>query len=344
MPRGRNLYFGVGVLILTGVALAVGFVLFLTSGRLGRDASIYETYLRESVTGLDVGAPVRYRGVAIGRVTEINLVSAVYAMSDMPPSSPEYQLVLLRFAVDHTRVGAVPSLEESIARGLRVRLASQGITGVLYLEIDFLDAVRFPVSTYPWEPRYPVVPSAPSTVAQVTSAAERLVQRLEVIDFEALIGNITGLAADLRHLAGSDDVSRVLRDAAETVTALRTTVESAEIPEVLAQIRSAARSVDSFATTAGNVVASPDLAGTIASANQAAADLRAAVARLPAAIQSLETTIRTARSVTSDTQADLVPLLRDLRAVAANLRDVTEALRRSPSQTLWGAPPPPDRR
>ena len=35
---------------------------------------------------------------------------------------------------------------------------------------------------------------------------------------------------------------------------------------------------------------------------------------------------------------DLVPQLRDLRATAANLRDVTEALRRSPSQALWGAP------
>ena len=69
MAAGRGLYLRVGVLILAGLALAVGFVLFFTAGRLRDDSVVFETYLRESVQGLEVGAPVRYRGVAIGRVS-----------------------------------------------------------------------------------------------------------------------------------------------------------------------------------------------------------------------------------------------------------------------------------
>jgi len=344
MARANKLYFGVGVLILTGAALTIGFVLFLTSGRLGRDATIYETYLRESVTGLDVGASVRFRGVAVGRITEIDLVSAAYTMGDIPPNAPEYQLVLLRFAVDHLRLGSIPTMEQVINRGLRVRLASQGITGVSYLEADFVDPARFPAQTYPWQPRFTVIPSIPSTVAQVTSAAERLVQRLETFDFDELFSSIAGLAGDLRRIAGSDDVTRMLHEAAEAMAALRSAIADAGIPATLAEIRAAAHGVGEVATSTGNVVTSPELRNMVTSAGQAAADLRTAIARLPAAIQGLDATLRAARAVTTDTQADLVPLLRDLRATAANLRDVTEALRRSPSQTLWGAPPPPPER
>lgn len=344
MPRGRKLYFGVGVLILTGAALAVGFVLFLTSGRLSRDALVYETYVRESVTGLDVGAPVRFRGVAVGRVTEIGLVATAYPIPGGTPSLIEFRLVLIRFAIGQQYLTYPAMIEDAVQHGLRVRLATQGITGVSYLELDFADAERFPVQPVPWQPRYPVIPSIPSTVAAVTSAAERIVERLERLDIDELLGNINGLVTDARRVVSSGDVTRAIQEAAEAMGAIRRTASSEEIPALIAELRSAARSVDEFATAVRDLANSPDVHTTLTSASQAATELRAAFARLPTAIQSLEATIRTLRNVTSDTQADLGPLLRDLRATAANLRDVTEALRRSPSQTLWGAPPPQDRR
>jgi len=345
MARARKLYFGVGLLILTGAALAVGFVLFLTSGRLGRDQQIFETYVRESVTGLDVGAPVRFRGVSVGRVTEIGLVAIEYPIPNATPTMTEFRLVLIRFAVGEQYLIYPNMIQAAVGNGLRTRIATQGITGVSYLELDFVDEERFPVPAVPWTPHHPVIPSVPSTVAQVTSAAERIVERLDSIDIEALLGNINGLVTDIRGVVRSDDITATLREAAETMAALRGAVRDADIAAVLTEIRDAARNVSSFANAATALANAPEISSTLASANQVAADLRAAIARLPQAIQSLETTIRTARTVTTDTQADLVPLLRDLRATAANLRDVTEALRRSPSQTLWGAPPPqPDRR
>lgn len=344
MARPRKLYFGVGVLILAGAALAVGFVLFLTSGRLGRDAEIYETYVRESVTGLDVGAPVRFRGVAVGRVTEIGLVATAYPVPNGTPSMSEFRLVLIRFAVGQQHITYPGMIQDAIRHGLRVRLATQGITGVSYLELDFADTDRFPMPNVPWQPRYPVVPSIPSTVATVTSAAERIVERLDSLDIEELVGNINALVTEVRQVVRSDDIPRTLREAAEAMATLRGAVQNADIAAVLTEIRDAARNISGFANSATALVNSPEIGSTLNSANQVAADLRAAIARLPQAIQSLEATIRAARTVTTDTQADIVPLLRDLRATAANLRDVTEALRRSPSQTLWGAPPPPPER
>ena len=63
-----------------------------------------------------------------------------------------------------------------------------------------------------------------------------------------------------------------------------------------------------------------------------------------AAIASLEAGLRTARGASTEIQAELAPILRDLRGAVGNLRDTTEALRRSPGQALFGAPPPRERR
>ena len=73
--EGRAIYLRVGALILLGVALAVALIWFLGGGQL-KHGTLLESYFRESVQGLEVGAPVKYRGVTIGRVTELGLVSA----------------------------------------------------------------------------------------------------------------------------------------------------------------------------------------------------------------------------------------------------------------------------
>ena len=75
MAQAGGTYFRVGLLILVGLGLGVGFVLFLTANRPGQESTIVETYLRESVTGLATGAPVRFRGVPVGTITQIAIAN-----------------------------------------------------------------------------------------------------------------------------------------------------------------------------------------------------------------------------------------------------------------------------
>lgn len=346
MPQAsRGLYVRVGLLILAGLVLLAGFLLFLASGEFGRThTAVFETYVEESVQGLDVGSPVRFRGVAIGRVTEIGLVSAEYQRAEGQPFAGAFQLVFIRFSVDLGRVGEVPTVEEAVRLGLRVRIASQGITGVNYLELDFVPPDRYALLTVPWQPQFPYIPAIPSTVAQVTSAAEALVLRLQQVDFEGLVGNLAGLVSDLRAQISSPELARTLREASETLAALRAVVQEARVAETLGDFRAAAQSVREAGEAAEELLAGREVRTAVVNAGQAAAELRNAVARLPQAIASLEAAVRVARAATTDAQADLTPILRDLRAAAANLRDTTELLRRSPGQALFGAPPPPERR
>jgi paraquat-inducible protein B len=341
---GRSLYFRVGALVLVGAGVAIGFVLFLTSGSLRGEQTIFETYVRESVAGLDVGAPVRFRGVPVGRVTELGLVSVAYGAVARSPEDTTARLVLVRFAVDPERYGSA-SVADAVRAGLRVRVASSGVTGLAYLEVDFVpDPARFPPIAVPWTPRFAVIPSMPSTITQVTSAAERVMTQLADLDLRSLVQAATELVEGLRdQVGGQGDLSVTLREAATTMVALREAIHGADLAATVRELREAAARVGAAGESAERLLASPEITGAAGSIGQAANDLRVAIARLPAVIASLELALRTVRGTTGDAQAELGPLLRDLRATAASLRDTAEQLRRSPSQSLFGAPPPPPR-
>jgi paraquat-inducible protein B len=333
----RTLYLRVGMLVIAGVLLAVGFVLFLAGNRGGATAVVYETYSRESVQGLDVGAPVRYRGVPIGRVTEIKLASAEYRPVAGIAFTEAFRLVLVRFAVDQSQLGHVLTLEEAIRLGLRARITAQGITGVNYVELDFVDPERFPVSTVPWTPQYPMLPSIPSTVAQVRDAAEELVARLSSVPLERMMSDLAALLASLNRQTSEGDLATTLRESARAMTLLRDALDDGELEATVDDLRAAA-------AAARSLLEAPELRATLGNTAKAAADLRRVAERLPGAMESLERTLRSARGTSADLQATVAPILSDLRATVANLRAATEQLRASPSQLLFGAPPASDRR
>jgi ABC-type transporter Mla subunit MlaD len=336
--KSSALYLRVGALVVVGAALAFGFVMFLAGSRNEGPTATFETYSRESVQGLDVGAPVRYRGVPVGRVTQIGLVSAEYGRPEGVPFTESFRLVFVRFAVDTERVGEVPSAAEAIRLGLRARISAQGITGVNYVELDFVDPERFPVPAIPWTPRHPVVPAIPSTVAQVRSAAETLMHRLSEVPLEQMMHDFAELLAALREQASGGDAATLLRDAARTAELVRAAVEQGDIGATLTELRQAA-------VAARELLAQEELRTAVTSITATAVELRRATAALPETLAGLDRTLRTVRTTTQDVQAELVPILENLRAVTANLRATTQQLRNSPSQTLFGAPPaPPERR
>jgi paraquat-inducible protein B len=334
--KSSALYLRVGALVVVGALLAAGFVLFLAGGSGPRATDVFETYSRESVQGLDVGAPVRYRGVPVGRVSEIRLVSAEYRRPEGVSYTQAFQLVLIRFAVDPRQIGEVPTAEEAIRLGLRARITAQGITGVNYVELDFVDPERFPVPDLPWTPRYPFLPSIPSTVAQVRSAAEQLVTRLSEVPLEQMATDLATLLASVSRQTSEGDLAITLRETARAMTVLRTALEGGELETAFAQIRAAAEA-------ARGLLAGPELRGAVASIGGAATELRRSAGRLPATLDAFERTMRSARETTVDVQSELIPILTDLRATTASLRATAESLRTAPSSFFFGSPPAPER-
>src|ERR1700688_1749187 len=96
--RGSAIYLRVGLLIVAGLVLLVALIWFLGGGQI-RHGTVFESYFSESVQGLEVGAAVKYRGVTIGRVTALGLVSAEYGEDEsmIDRERQPYRLVFVRY-------------------------------------------------------------------------------------------------------------------------------------------------------------------------------------------------------------------------------------------------------
>ena len=327
-----GVYLRVGLLIVGGVALLVALIWFLGGGAI-RHGSLFESYFSESVQGLEVGASVKYRGVTIGRVTELGLVSAEYSRD--PSIDQErriYRLVFVRYEMDTTRIGRMKDTRTATDLGLRTRLASQGITGLSYLELDFVDPARYPALGVPWTPKAEYIPSMPSTLSQVQDAAQQVLAKLNGIDIDVLATQLTGLLTDLRTELTTGEVHNTLLAARTLLRTTNEAMQGADLAGLTADIKSTSSSLR-------DTVQSEAVKKLLANAALAAERLASAANRLPAVLASVQTTAQRAGSGTSDLEQGLIPLLRDLQSAVQNLREMTDSLRRYPAQVLSQPPP-----
>ncbi len=329
----QGIYLRVGLLILGGVGLLIGLLVFLSGNRLSEGVP-FETYFRESVQGLEVGAPVKFRGVTLGRVTEIGLVSAEYGGGQaVSPDISSYRLVFVRFVINPQRVGRLPDTAHAVETGLRAKVAPQGITGVSYIELDFVQPDEYPPLELPWQPRAEYIPSMPSTLAQVQDAAVQILSKLNSVDFAALAQGATGLLDDARAELKDGDLRAILGSTAALLAELRDQAHRADLAGLATDLQRTSRSVR-------ETVESKEVRALIANAANAADRLSASAAKLPVLLAAVDATVRRADNGTADLQQSLGPLLRDLQATIGNLRDTSEALRQYPAQVLLGGPPP----
>ncbi len=334
----RGTFLRVGALLLLGLGLLAAAVLYFGSTKI-RHGRAYETYFRESVQGLDVGAPVKYRGVTLGQVTEVGLVSAAYGTDGGEDfRQATFRTVLVRFQIDISRVGQAPPTKTAVGEGLRAKLAPQGLTGVSYVELDFVsNPDKYPTLDVPWTPQAEYIPSIPSTLNEVTDAAKSLLRRIDRIDVNALADGLIGLSTDLHREFQSGQAQALLAEATETLRVARTSLEAADLPGLAAELRATS-------AAARQLAQGSQTRDLLRSATQAADRLAAASTRLPVLVTALEATLRRADTGTADLEQGIVPLLRDARTAAAALRESSEALRRDPSQVLLAGAPPRDRR
>ena len=331
--EGRGVYLRVGLLILGGGALLVALIWFLGGARISHGVAL-ESYFRETVQGLEVGAPVKYRGVTVGRVTNIGLVNAEYGSDQSVEIERQtYRLVFVRYLADPSKLGRVPSTAEAVKTGLRTRLASQGITGLTYIELDFVDPAEYPPQLVPWEPRADYIPSMPSTLTQVQDAAQQVLAKLNRVDIDKLATQLTGLLVDLRTELSSGDVHATLTEAVNLLRHTNETVQAADLPGLVADAKRTS-------TALRDTVQGEQMQKLLANAALTAERLANATARLPALIASVQATARRTDNGVADIEQALVPLLRDLQTMTANLRETTDSLRRYPAQVLLEGPPP----
>ena len=186
-------YFRLGVFVLAAIAVLIAIILIFGSGQLFKKSFMVETYLKQSVTGLDTGAAVRFRGVKVGQVTLIGLSGDIYEKD--VPFEKRLQYVVVRMQIFGDKL-TEQQIEDFAKNNLRARVKSMGITGVNYVEFDFAnDTSDHDPLPYSWQPAEPVIPSLPNQADEIIMGLQKFVTVLNNANIDQLLLNLNSLMA-----------------------------------------------------------------------------------------------------------------------------------------------------
>ncbi len=293
----------IGAFVVGAVALAVAGIVIV--GSMAWFSTVYRfvLFFDDSVDGLVVGAPVKFKGVQVGQVEEIKL-----AVSE-PDEAPRIAVVI---GLDESRIESLggadagftpPEIKEAVAHGLRAKLASQSLlTGLLYVSLDYETDAPPPKPHEQTE--YPEIPTVPSRVEQVAQTAQDIFKKLQALDWQGLFDSISETMDGLRELVAdkeTQDVARQLNQTLQGVQALTERLDgkidpiAADLQEVATSARDALRTIDAT---------------------------------------MLE--LRTMVEPESPLSYELSRTLHELSLAARSIRALTDSLDRDPSQLIFG--------
>jgi len=238
-------YFRLGVFVLAAIGVLIAIVLIFGSGQLFKKSFMVETYIKQSVTGLDTGAAVRFRGVKVGQVTLIGLSGDIYE-SDVP-FEKRLQYVVVRMQIFGDKL-TERQIEDFVKNNLRARVKSMGITGVNYVEFDFSNGPSdYDPLPYNWQPAEPVIPSLPNQADEIIMGLQKFVTALNNANIDQLMVNLNTLMAGdgkdnqglvrsvqamnlilerIAKVTDKDELNILMRELIGTIVSLRQTVSS----------------------------------------------------------------------------------------------------------------------
>ncbi len=219
----------IGFFVLGGFALLLAMLFVFGLSDLFTHKAAVRTFFSESVQGLTVGSPVKYRGVPIGTVSRISIRVADKLVQ-----------VNMDIELDHfvdVNSGRGQQLDEfhrffqtELEQGMRCRLEYTGITGMRYIDFDYFAT---PGQTLPEPPAYALaptelyIPAVPSSFHDILKALGTSLERISRIRFEEISDGMERSLAELSGLLSDPALkSMILRlnDAAENLDSSSSTI------------------------------------------------------------------------------------------------------------------------
>ncbi|OGU55834.1 MAG: hypothetical protein A2X64_11370 [Ignavibacteria bacterium GWF2_33_9] len=154
--------FIIGLFALTGILLIIGTIFWLGANEFFKTRNFYLTYFEGSVQGLEQGSSVKYLGVPVGNVSDINI-------------SEDGKLVEVKMQID-------PDL--TVLPSMRVKSEYSGLAGGKFLQIFIPEKGEIvPKTKLGFKPKFPVIYSTPSGIDELASSTKEVLNEMMKFDF-----------------------------------------------------------------------------------------------------------------------------------------------------------------
>lgn len=305
----RASYVVVGTVVLALFVALAGFGIWLIKGDVDQQFDRYEVAFQGSVSGLQNGSQVRYRGIPVGRVVDIRI----------DPTNVEQVLAELQIE------RGTPIRQDTFAT-----LELQGVTGIAYVQLRGGTQASKPLVATDELPM-PRVASRRSTLEQVfESTPDLLARAVGLADRLALFLDDQNLAALRQTLAHAETFTAGLAASSGNLDSVlrETAAASSEVKKLAADLRTVSTSLDKRFEGIGG-----DMVGTLHDLRGAATKLAGAAEELDGAMGDLRQPMRDF----GDTGLyEFTNLVGESRELVAALTRITKEFERDPAGFLIG--------
>jgi paraquat-inducible protein B len=309
-----------GLFVILGTVLTLAAAGILGARSLHRNVGRYVSFFDETVQGLEVGSPIKFRGVTIGAVSSIDVAPDHRHVEVVSEIS---RAVLDRLGLDvaegPVERGAVKKLEQSI--DLRVQLASAGVTGVKFLQLDFFTVADHPPPALPFPVPANYIPATSSTMKDLEDSLVRAMSSMPEIAarMATVLGNVDRFVSQVTDsdltgqlLTAIGSANELLREGHLKLAQVEPGKLSAQLEGTLAGLRETETRVNGLLS---RLEGDKGLLQSVQRASDAFGD-----------------TARTASGIGSE----LDDTLRAVREAAESVRQVARALEKEPDMLVKG--------
>lgn len=330
----------IGLFVVGALALGVVGVGAFGSGQFFEQRTTFISYFDESVNGLDVGAPVKFKGVPIGEVTDINLrvdlenetfqVPVQYAIN----LDPVTDTTGARLNLDDPAL-----LRDQVEDGLRAQLQLESIvTGKLYVELTYISDPDSAVYAQ-GPPSRLSIPTELSPLAKLGEGASGLVTNLRQFDVTQINENLVTFLVNANDKLEALDAEAINRSALSTIESVREVVESKEVRTALQDMPKATERLRATIKDAQALIQRLDrgVEPTADELEKTSRQLRATLKRMRRTMDEVDQTL----SPNSGIGYQMNEALSNLSEATEALRVLVQSLERNPSMFLRGREEPP---
>jgi phospholipid/cholesterol/gamma-HCH transport system substrate-binding protein len=260
--------------VILGVVMGVAAIIWVGATSYFQKGMTYISYFDESVQGLQLNSPVKFRGVDVGLVENI------------------------RVAADNRHIGVVMkiNMKEDLQKNYVAQLKAAGITGIMFVELDLIkpgDPDFSPKIDFPSE--YPIIASRPSELQRLMAGANDIVQKFNKIDAKGISDQLLSTTKALEEVIKGKQMTSILTrvDAAaanlDRLTARADKIlGEADLDKTLAEARETIKGAKAMLATVNAQILDMQLPATLAKAREIARELQATSQNLRQSSETLE--------------------------------------------------------
>jgi paraquat-inducible protein B len=211
----------------------------------------YLAYFEGSVAGLRPGAPVEFRGIKVGRVTDVKMVLDPKTFTVRIPVTFEIEPDRLQLTAGEQEPPPYEGMAALIRHGLRAKLQSGNLlTGELLVALDFHP--EGPPAELRMGGVYPEIPTVPTDIEQITRSVNQVLDKVASARIPELVDELRAVVGDINKLVSSPDTAGTLVALRQSAESLHQTMETANT-EIGPLVQSLRRMADTATTTLSSV-------------------------------------------------------------------------------------------